>query len=275
MGDNENCRHAKQVIDTLRRLSQVKLGCDVEGSISSPPNKGHAGSLPKQAMWHWINDSQAWLSSAIALVGRNPEAALTVAFLASIIEAIAVIGTVVPGTFILMGVAGVAAAAGQPMAPFLVVAILGAVIGDFTSYWVGFRYRDTIRRRWPLARWPRLMEGSDRFFARFGTYSVALCRFVPVLRSMVPLVAGIAGMPRRQFLLANVSSALVWAPLHIWPAQLAGLSIDRVRAGDWGSALLFGAGVLIFGVGAWLVHRRLAPSHAPAQELNPPRPPAC
>jgi membrane protein DedA with SNARE-associated domain len=228
-------------------------------------------------MWHWINDSQAWLSSALALVARNPEWALTVAFLASIIEAVAVIGTLMPGTFILMGVAGAAAAAGQPMVPFLVVALLGAVAGDFVSYWVGFRYRVSIRGKWPLARWPRLMEGSDRFFARYGTYSVALCRFVPVLRSMVPLVAGIAGMPRRQFLLANVASALVWAPAHIWPAQLAGLSIERMRDGDWGSAMLFGAGVLIFGVGAWLLHRRLTPRSRADQGMTiiPRGPPVC
>ena len=38
-----------------------------------------------------------------------------------------------------MGVAGAAAAAGQPMVPFLVLAIIGAVIGDFLSYWVGHR----------------------------------------------------------------------------------------------------------------------------------------
>jgi membrane protein DedA with SNARE-associated domain len=217
-------------------------------------------------MWHWINDSQVWLSGALALVARNPDWALTVAFLASIIEAVAIIGTLMPGTFILMGITAAAAAAGQPMLPFLVVAVLGAVMGDFLSYWVGFRYRMTIRGWWPLARRPWLMQGAGRFFARYGTYSVALCRFVPVLRSMVPLVAGIAGMPRRAFLLANVTSALVWAPAHVWPAQLAGLSIERLRVGDWGSATLLGAGVLIFAVGAWLLHWCLTPSRVPTQE---------
>ena len=137
--------------------------------------------------------------------------------------------------------------------------MLGAVIGDFLSYWVGFRYRLTVRQWWPLAQRPELMARADRFFARYGSYSVALCRFVPVLRSTVPLVAGIAGMSRRRFLIANVSSALVWAPAHVCPAQLAGLSIDRLRTGDWGSAAFLGAGVLVFGIAIWLVHRRLTP----------------
>ena len=164
------------------------------------------------------------MSGAITIVAQNPEWALAVTFLAAIIEAVAIVGTIVPGTFIVMGVAGAAAASGQPMLPFLVVAVLGAVIGDFLSYWVGFHFRFTVRQWWPFAQRPQLMEAADRFFARYGSFSVALCRFIPVLRSTVPLAAGIAGMPRRKFLYANVASALVWAPAHVWPAQLAGLS---------------------------------------------------
>ena len=70
------------------------------------------------------------------------------------------------------------------------------------------------------------MENAERFFDRYGIYSVALCRFVPVLRSTVPLVAGMAGMRQRRFVMANVASAFVWAPVHIYPAQLAGLSLE-------------------------------------------------
>jgi membrane protein DedA with SNARE-associated domain len=210
-------------------------------------------------MWEWINETPGWMSGALDFVAQNPGGALAVAFLAAIVEALAIVGTIIPGTFIVMGVAGAAAAAGQPMIPFLVVAVLGAVIGDFLSYWVGFHYRFTVRQWWPLAQRPELMARADRFFARYGSYSVALCRFIPVLRSTVPLVAGIAGMSRRSFLIANVTSALVWAPAHVCPAQLAGLSIDRLRSGDWESAALLGAGVLAFCVVIWLVHRRLSP----------------
>jgi membrane protein DedA with SNARE-associated domain len=209
-------------------------------------------------MWDWINYS-GWVSGVIGLVGQNPKWALAVTFLAAIVEAVAIVGTVVPGTFIVMGIAGVAAASGQPMLPFLALAVLGAVIGDFLSYWVGFRFRFTVRGWWPFARQPRIMEGADRFFAKYGSFSVALCRFIPVLRSTVPLVAGITGMSRRRFLLANVASALVWGPVHVWPAQLAGLSVDRLRAGDWQSAAFLGIGLVIFCVAIWLLHRRLTP----------------
>ena len=210
-------------------------------------------------MADWINHASGWMSNTLGLVALYPGWALVVAFVAAIVEALALVGTFIPGTVIVMGVAGAAAAAGQPMLPILGVAVLGAVIGDFLSYWVGFHFRFTVRQWRPLASRPQIMASADRFFARYGSFSVALCRFIPVLRSMVPLVAGIAGMSRRRFLIANVSSALVWAPAHVFPAQLCGLLVDRLRDGDWVSAAFLGASVVACCIVVWLLHRRLTP----------------
>jgi membrane protein DedA with SNARE-associated domain len=220
-------------------------------------NNMRQGAFGSGTMWAWINDAGGWMSGTLGLVADHPDWALAAAFLAAIIEAVAVVGTIVPGTVIVMGVAGAAAAAGQPVIPILLVAILGAVIGDFVSYWVGYRFRFRVRQWWPLATRPYLMASADRFFERYGSYSVALCRFIPVLRSLVPLVAGISGMSRRRFLIANVASALVWAPAHVCPAQLAGLSIERLRAGDWQSAAYLAAGLVVSGAAIWMLHRRL------------------
>src|SRR5438270_812781 len=131
-------------------------------------------------MWSWID-------IIVDFVAVNPNAALGVVFLAAIVEAVAVLGILVPGTPILMAVAGAAAMAGQPMLPFLVLSIIGAVIGDFLSFWVGGRFSGRLRCAWPFSRRPELMDNAETFFDRYGFLSVALCRFVPVLRSTVPL----------------------------------------------------------------------------------------
>jgi membrane protein DedA with SNARE-associated domain len=220
-------------------------------------------------MWDWINDASGWMTNVLGLVALHPGWALVVTFLAAIIEALALVGTFIPGTVIVMGVAGAAAAAGQPILPILGVAVLGAVIGDFLSYWVGFHFRFTVRGWWPLSSRPQIMASADRFFARYGSFSVALCRFIPVLRSTVPLVAGIAGMSRRRFLIANVTSALVWAPAHVFPAQLAGLSIDRLRDGDWASAAWLAAIVLVCAIAIWVLHRCLTPLVLAARRAEP------
>ncbi len=202
-------------------------------------------------MWYCID-------IIVDMVKLHPGWALGAVFLAAIIEAVAVLGILIPGTPILMAVAGAAAIAGQSMLPFLALSILGAVIGDFLSFWAGKRFSLRLRGVWPFSQRPLLMDNAVRFFDRYGVYSVALCRFVPVLRSTVPLVAGMAGMRQRRFVAANVASALIWAPVHIYPAQIAGLSIGRLRDGDWQSAALWGAALLTGCAGAWLVHRAVS-----------------
>lgn len=190
-------------------------------------------------------------------MAQNPGWALGLAFAGAIIEAVAVLGILVPGTPLLMAVTAAAAVAGQSMVPFLAVAIVGAVIGDFVSFWVGARYSTKLRQSWPFSRRPRLMAQADGFFERYGMASVALCRFVPVLRSTVPLVAGMSGMNRQRFVMANVTSAFVWAPVHVFPAQFAGLSIERLQEGDWQSAFLWGVVLTACCAGGWIVHRRV------------------
>jgi membrane protein DedA with SNARE-associated domain len=215
--------------------------CHIDGWLPFPEYR-------LSLMWYCIN-------AVVELVGHYPGAALGMVFLAAIIEAVAVLGILVPGTPILMAVAGAAAMAGQPMLPFLGLAIVGAVIGDFLSFWFGKRFSSRLRGVWPFSQRPALMENAVSFFDRYGVLSVALCRFVPVLRSTVPLVAGMAGMRQRRFVLANVASALVWAPVHIYPAQLAGLSLGRLRDGDWQSAALWGTVLLAGCAAAFAIHR--------------------
>ena len=187
-------------------------------------------------MWSLIN-------GAADLAAQYPVLAILIAFAAAIIEAVAVLGVLIPGTPILMAVAAAGAMAGMSMMPIMIVAIVGAVIGDFVSYWLGHRFRFRLRGMWPFATRPTLMGHAESFFHRYGTASVAICRFVPVLRSTVPLVAGMAGMARSRFLLANVSSAFVWAPAHVVPAQFAGMSLADLQTGDWQSAALCAGGL--------------------------------
>jgi membrane protein DedA with SNARE-associated domain len=75
-------------------------------------------------------------------------------------------------------------------------------------------------------------------------------------------------MARGRFLIANVTSALLWAATHIWPAQIAGLTIDRVRNGDWQTAVWLGVGVLVCCIAGWVLHRRLSPLLSPRPDAE-------
>jgi membrane-associated protein len=89
----------------------------------------------------------------------------------------------------------------------LVVAILGAQIG----YEIGERYGTKLFK--PGARFfkPEYEERSHEFFERQGPKAVILARFIPVVRTVAPILAGVSEMRRRTFALFNVFGAVLWA----------------------------------------------------------------
>ncbi|HEY2447008.1 MAG TPA: DedA family protein [Rhizomicrobium sp.] len=96
--------------------------------------------------------------------------------------------------------------------PILIGGILGAVIGDAISFWFGRKFGHHVEKHWFFVRHPDLLARGYAFFERFGTASVFIGRFFGPVRAAIPLVAGVMVMSWRQFWIANVSSAIVWAP---------------------------------------------------------------
>ena len=96
--------------------------------------------------------------------------------------------------------------------PLLLGGILGAVSGDAISFGFGRRFGHVLDKHWYFVRHPQLLTRGYRFFDKYGTASVFIGRFFGPVRAAIPLVAGIMNMSWRQFWIANVGSALIWAP---------------------------------------------------------------
>jgi len=103
-----------------------------------------------------------------------------------------------------------------------VVALLAAVAGDQTGYWLGHRFgRRFFTDDARVLTTARLAE-AERFFDRYGPVSLVLARFVPIVRTYVPLVAGTARLRYRRFLVWNVTGALLWVVGLTFVALLLG-----------------------------------------------------
>ncbi|MGE0224930.1 MAG: DedA family protein [Acetobacteraceae bacterium] len=137
--------------------------------------------------------------------------AAPVVFLLAFGESLAFVSLLLPATAILFAFGGLIGAAGIPFWPIWGAAVIGAILGDWVSYWVGFHYHRQIGGMWPLSRNPDLLPRGEAFFRRWGTASVFFGRFFGPLRCVMPLIAGICEMPQMPFQIANVASALVWA----------------------------------------------------------------
>ena len=172
----------------------------------------------------------AYLSDITDFIAMHPHYAAWAVFGLAFSEAIPIIGTVVPGSTLIVATSALAIEADISPWLLLAAATLGAILGDGTSFWLGQRCHRQILQRWPLNQFPRLTARSEAFFNRYGGASVFLARFTAVVRAFVPLIAGIVQMPARQFYLANILSAIVWAPAHVFPGVVFGLLVSLAGA---------------------------------------------
>lgn len=166
----------------------------------------------------------------------NPGWALLIIFLIAMGEALLIIGLFVPSTAVLVG-AGVLIGTGHlSFWPVIVVTAVGAIAGDQISYWAGRFFGERLKTLWPLNLYPQLVAKGEDFVRQHGGKSVAIGRFVPGVKSVVPGVVGMLGMNQAFFVIVNVSSGIVWAFAHVVPGVLIGQGL--AFAGELSGRLL-------------------------------------
>lgn len=215
--------------------------------------------------------SLSFLDPLISYVATHPWQAYLTLFLAALLEAVPVLGAVVPGSTIIMALGAMVPGGQLKLQWVLLSAAVGALLGDGSAYWVGHRRKQDILCTWPLTRHPRVVEESEAFFCRFGTWAVFFARFVPGVRAFVPLTAGALGMSPGRFFAINVPAVLVWAPVHVLPGAAA-VSLLHTYAGFphhghvgkhiWIIAVVAGATILALAIR--IIRRRRSRGIAPA-----------
>lgn len=162
------------------------------------------------------------LVDALNAWAPSPTTLLLVVAAISLLESLALVGILLPGVVVLTAAASLAGHQEVAMFPLLAAAFSGAVIGDGLSFWLGYSQREHVRSVWPLSRYPQWLEQGQKFFERYGTLSIFIGRFVGPVRPIIPLVGGMMHMSPRLFIMANLASAVLWAPAYILPGYLLG-----------------------------------------------------
>ncbi|MBK1647275.1 VTT domain-containing protein [Rhabdochromatium marinum] len=195
---------------------------------------------------------EAALSAVLDSIRAHPSAAYGVIFAVALAESLAVIGVVVPGVLMMLAAGALIADGVLSFWPSCLLAILGAILGDTLSFWLGRHYQSHLRRLWPFSRHPAPLERGMAFFSRHGAKSILLGRFVGPMRAMVPLVAGMLDMPIRAFFLANLGSALLWGPAYLAPGILFGASLKLASEAATGLLFISLALIAVLFAAVWL-----------------------
>jgi membrane-associated protein len=122
------------------------------------------------------------------------------------------LGLVFPGDSLLF-TAGLLASQGRlNIAVVVVGCFVAAVVGAEVGYFLGRRFGPALFRKPDSRMFKReYVERSREFFERHGAKTIVLARFVPFVRTLAPMLAGIGEMPRRTFVTYNIIGSLMWA----------------------------------------------------------------
>ena len=118
------------------------------------------------------------------------------------------VGFWLPGDTVLFAAGALSARDDISLTVLLLLVVPAAVIGDSVGYAIGARGGRPLVERRPKAA--RHLARTEAFFDRYGAWSVVIARWIPWVRTFTPVLAGVAHMPYRLFLVANVSGALCW-----------------------------------------------------------------
>ncbi len=139
------------------------------------------------------------------------------------------VGFFLPGDSLLV-TAGVFAAAGKISLPWLLVpGVICAIAGDQVGYWIGRGAGASLYKRKEsfFFRRSHLQRAHD-FYEKYGGKTVILARFVPIIRTFCPPVAGAAGMPYSQYVMYDVCGGILWIGSMILGGYLLGRSIPNI-----------------------------------------------
>lgn len=196
-----------------------------------------------------------FIQEMLAWIGANPHWAYLLIFGVAMFESLALVGMLVPGAVMMVGAGPPIAAGVLSFWPVMGWAVAGAIVGDGVSYWLGHHYRERLKDMWPFSRYPDSMARGEKFFREYGGKSVAFGRFVGPVRAVIPVVAGMMGMEPKKFYLANVLSALAWAPAYIVPGIVLGASLELASEATARLGILALALILTLWLVGWGVHR--------------------
>jgi membrane protein DedA with SNARE-associated domain len=205
----------------------------------------------------------SFIDPLIAFVSAHAWLAYLTLFLAALLEAVPVVGSVIPGSTIILALSALVPGGDLRLEWVLLAAIAGALLGDGSAFWIGHRAQREILSAWPMSNYPRVIAQSEEFFNRWGALAVFFARFVPPIRAFVPITAGALGMPPMRFFVVNIPAVLVWAPAHVLPGVLAITALHQYAGiphhtgiGKYYWMLAVIGGALIVALAVWTIRRR-------------------
>ncbi len=193
---------------------------------------------------------ETYTQALVQALHAHPNWGFALAFFIAFLESLAVIGTIVPGSVTMTIIGALVGAHVMPGYWTFFVVVIGALCGDFLSYWFGYHYDTRLAKMWPFSTHPQWIKTGELFFQKHGGKSVIIGRFFGPIRSFVPLIAGFLHMNPVYFTIAVIPAAILWAIFYMTPGILLGALSTELPPGI---ATKFMLTILLALLGIWIL----------------------
>lgn len=128
-----------------------------------------------------------------------------------------------PGDSLVFATGALAAAGAIQVVPAFLVFCIAAILGDTVNYSIGHFLKDRITAHENIRFIKReYIERTETFFQKHGTATIILARFIPIIRTFAPFVAGVGTMRYRTFILFNATGGILWVTIALFSGYFFG-----------------------------------------------------
>ncbi len=159
----------------------------------------------------------------VELVSRYGTFSYVILFAIVFCETGLVVTPFLPGDSLLFAIGALSAKGALDVYTAAILLMLAAIIGDSTNYWIGYFVGPKVFRS-ESSRWlnRKHLERTNQFYEKYGVKTVVIARFMPIVRTFAPFVAGIGRMYYPRFLLFSVLGSILWIGLFVTAGYMFG-----------------------------------------------------
>jgi membrane protein DedA with SNARE-associated domain len=185
-----------------------------------------------------------WFLTSVGSI--DPVLRIGLAGLAIMLETSVLVGLVIPGDTVVI-VAATGTQTDTEYIALILVIIVASLIGESIGFALGHVFGPKIQHS-RVGRWigHKNWTAAERFLDHRGGWAVFISRFLPVLHSLVPLTAGIAGMDYRRFMLWTTPACIIWAAGYVTVGRTAAVTYEQLSESLHFAGYIFVGIILLF-----------------------------
>ncbi len=158
----------------------------------------------------------------VAIISQYGTLTYGLLFFVIFMETGLVVTPFLPGDSLLFAAGALAAMGSMKIGLLFLLMVVAAILGDTVNYWIGHKIGRGVFEKGSRFFKKEYLEEAEAFYAKHGGAAIFLGRFVPIVRTFVPFVAGVSEMSYKHFITYNIVGGLSWVTLFLMGGFLFG-----------------------------------------------------